>query len=175
MVNTRNRMGGYTGRSFFQVVLHNGAIDMLDIGNSSDDVDIVGASCAKMIKDNFLQPAPAPQASASISPAAAMAMLQQMVTANEARGMESAKAGMANGGYGFSAVATPYGVSIMAVAPGSRAATAGLKAGQDVLEINGKSTVGLTNDQFIALIHSKPAQGFDLKISNAPSVHLPPL
>ena len=109
------------------------------------------------------------------SPAAALAAIEQLRQYNEARGMEAAKQGMARGGYGFSSVATPYGVYIMAVAPGSRAALAGLKSGEDVLEVNGKSTIGMTNDQFIAFIRTNPPQGFDLNISNAPPVHLPPL
>lgn len=109
------------------------------------------------------------------SPAAAMAAIEQLRQYNEARGMEAAKQGMARGGYGFSSVATPYGLYIMAVAPGSRAAAMGLKSGQDVLEVNGRSTIGMTNDQFLALIRTNAPSGFDLKISNAATVHLPPL
>lgn len=109
------------------------------------------------------------------SPAAALAAIQQLKEYNEARGMDAAKQGMARGGYGFSSAATPYGLYIMAVAPGSRAAIAGLKSGDDVLEVNGKSTIGMTNDQFIAFIRTNPPGGFELKISNGAPVHLPPL
>lgn len=109
------------------------------------------------------------------SPAAALVPIEQLRQYNEARGMDAAKQGMVRGGYGFSSVATPYGVYIMAVAPGSRAALAGLKSGDDVLAVNGKSTIGMTNDQFIAFIKENLPQGFNLQISNEQPVHLPPL
>ena len=93
----------------------------------------------------------------------------------EAQWMETAKCGMRNGGYGFSWAETPYGIYIMAVAPGSRAEAAGLRRGQQVVEINGRSSLGISRDEFRALIHSKPPMGFDLKIHGASDVRLPPL
>jgi hypothetical protein len=93
----------------------------------------------------------------------------------EAKWMEWAKCGMTSGGYGFSWVETPYGIYILAVAPNSRAEAAGLKRGQQVLEVNGKSTFGMSRSEFRALIHSRPAAGFDLKFHGASGVHLPPL
>lgn len=92
----------------------------------------------------------------------------------EAQAMYTAKCGMANGGYGFSWAQTTHGVYIMAVAPGSRAEATGMRAGQGVLEINGQSTA-MTRNQFNALIHGKPASGFDLKLCPAFAIHLPPL
>lgn len=92
----------------------------------------------------------------------------------EAKWMESAKCGMA-AGYGFSWAETPYGIYILAVAPGSRAEAAGLQRGQQVIEVNGKSTVGMSTNQFNALIHSRSTAGFDLKIHGASGVHLPRL
>jgi len=93
----------------------------------------------------------------------------------EAQWMEAAKRGMETGGYGFSWTDTPYGVSIIAVAPGSRAEVAGLKPGDQVVEVNGKSTMGMSRNEFWALIHSKPTAGFDFKIHGASDVRLPPL
>lgn len=93
----------------------------------------------------------------------------------EARWMYSAKCGMTNGGYGFSWVETPYGIYILAVAPGSRAETAGLRKGQQVVEVNGKPTFGMSRAEFRTLIHSRPAAGFDLKFHDASDVRLPPL
>lgn len=93
----------------------------------------------------------------------------------EAKWMYWAKCGMANGGYGFSWVETPYGIYILAVAPGSRAEAAGLRRGQQVIEINGKSTLGMSKNEFRTLIHSRPAAGFDLKFHDASDVRLPRL
>ena len=93
----------------------------------------------------------------------------------EATWMECAKRGKSNGGYGFSWVETRYGIYILAVAPGSRAEAAGLRKGQQVVEVNGKSTFGMSRSEFRALIHSRPAAGFDLKFHDASGVRLPPL
>jgi len=92
-----------------------------------------------------------------------------------AKWMYWAKCGMTNGGYGFSWVETPYGIYILAVAPGSRAEAAGLRKGKQVVEINGKSTFGMSRNEFRALIHSRPAAAFDLKFHDASDVRLPPL
>lgn len=93
----------------------------------------------------------------------------------EAKWMEWAKCGMTNGRYGFSWVETPYGIYILAVARGSRAEAAGLRRGQQLVEVNSKSTLGMSRNEFRALIHSRPAAGFDLKIHGASGVRLPPL
>ena len=90
--------------------------------------------------------------------------------------METAKCGMTNGGgYGFSWIESPYGIYILAVAPGSRAGAAGLRKGQQVVEVDGKSTFGMSRNEFRALIHSRPAAGFHLKFHDASGVRLPPL
>jgi C-terminal processing protease CtpA/Prc len=88
--------------------------------------------------------------------------------------MECAKLGMKNGGYGFSWDETPYGIYILAVAAGSRAEAAGLRKGQQVVEINGRSTFGMSRNGFRTLIHSRLAAGFDLKFHDASDVRLPP-
>lgn len=93
----------------------------------------------------------------------------------EAKWMYWAKCGMANGGYGFSWVETPYGIYILAVAPGSRAEAAGLRRGQQVIKINGQSTLGMSRNEFRTLIHSRPGAGFDLKFHDASDVRLPSL
>ncbi len=49
-VNARNRMGGYTGKTFFvSVIGTNGSMKYIDIG-SSDDVDIISSQCQNSIK-----------------------------------------------------------------------------------------------------------------------------
>lgn len=101
--------------------------------------------------------------------------LERLKAANEARGMEAATQSRARGGYGFSSVATPYGLYIMAVAPGSRAALAGLRSGDDVLAINEQSTIGMSTDQAMALIKSDPADGLEFKILDGRSVRLSPM
>jgi predicted metalloprotease with PDZ domain len=93
----------------------------------------------------------------------------------EATWMYWAKCGMTNGGYGFSWVETRYGIYILAVAPGSRAEAAGLRRGQQVIEVNGKSTFGMSRKEFRTLIHSRPAAGFVLKFHDTSDVRLPPL
>jgi C-terminal processing protease CtpA/Prc len=110
-----------------------------------------------------------------VSLAAMPVFPQQEITLLEEQGMYNAKCGMANGGYGFSWSMTPHGVYIMAVAPGSRAEAAGLKAGEGLLEINGQSTAAMTRSQFSALIHSKPPNGFELTLYPAFRAHLPSL
>jgi hypothetical protein len=59
LVNSRDRAGAYTGRTYFEVVLHNGSIEMLDLGTTDMfGSDIVGASCQRLIEEHFLHPAP---------------------------------------------------------------------------------------------------------------------
>jgi hypothetical protein len=111
--------------------------------------------------------APSPQAFRTVIPVSTPQL--------EAMWMECAKSGMTNGGYGFSWVKTPYGIYILAVAPGSRAEAAGLRNGQQVVEVNGKSTLVIARNEFRALIHSRPTEGFQLKIHGASDVRLPPL
>jgi hypothetical protein len=93
----------------------------------------------------------------------------------QAKWMQWARCGMTNGGYGFSWMDSPYGIFILAVAPGSRAEAAGLKTGQQVVEIGGQSTKRMSREQFSALIHSRPAAGFNLKLDDASEIRLPPL
>ena len=100
---------------------------------------------------------------------------QQTIRRLDAEWMETAKCGMRNGGYGFSWTETPNGLYIRAVAPGSHAQTAGLRGGQNVLKINGRSTIGMSRDQADALIHSRPVSGFELSIKGSSGVRLPPL
>ena len=47
-VNAKNRMGGYTGRTAFVVVVNNGVVTYADIGRNAD-VDIVAIGCAKTV------------------------------------------------------------------------------------------------------------------------------
>jgi len=56
-VNSKNRMGGYVGRTAFAAVINDGAVTYLDIGTGRD-FDPVSASCAKTAQSGFFQPAP---------------------------------------------------------------------------------------------------------------------
>jgi hypothetical protein len=44
-----------------------------------------------------------------------------------------------------------------------------------VVEVNDKATFGMSRSELRALIHSKPAAGFDLIFHGASGVRLPPL
>jgi hypothetical protein len=57
LVNSRDRTGTFTGRTYFEVVIHNGAIEMVDLGTTEFfGTDIVGTSCERLIQENFLRP-----------------------------------------------------------------------------------------------------------------------
>ena len=147
LVNSRNRMGGYSGQAYFAVVIHNGAIDMLDIGESQD-IDIVGMSCQKMVSSGFLHPAPviAPTASTPVSPVSN----DQLMAAVQANAQTAA----AKGGIGITFMPSPVGAILMAVSPGSRADKAGLKAGETIEAINGIPIKGMDQGSIGAILHS---------------------
>ena len=67
-INARNRMGGYTGRTSFVVVLNSsGNVNFVDIGES-EDFDLVSSACSNSVK--LLPPPPAQLLAASSLPAA---------------------------------------------------------------------------------------------------------
>lgn len=149
LVNSRNRMGGYSGQSYFEVVIHNGLIDMLDIGEAQD-FDMVNMSCQKLIKDGFLRSATVSQPPVSAMPTMpAMSQEQILATAQN-----NAKAAAASGGIGVTFMSSPVGATIVAVAPGSRADKAGLKAGETLEAINGIPIKGMSQASIIAILHS---------------------
>lgn len=68
LLNARNRSGRYNGLSYFQVVVRDGSIDMLNIG-TGDNYDTTGPSCQQLIKDNFLRaPSTVPASAARPGP-----------------------------------------------------------------------------------------------------------
>lgn len=75
-VNSRNRMGGYVGRTAFVVVFDDMAtMKLLDIGDSSKDFDLVGMGCQKTA-NSFPSPQPGMFAAETIAePGAERGML----------------------------------------------------------------------------------------------------
>jgi len=143
LVNAKNRMGGYTGQSYFEVLIHNGVIEFLDIGEAGQDIDLVALSCEKMLKDGLLPPAPPlPIASSGVQSMPAMA----------AAGAANAAA---QGGLGITFMPSPMGAILIAVAPGSRAERAGLKPGETIEAVNGASIKGLDQNTIVALIRAQ--------------------
>ena len=145
LVNSKNRMGGYSGQSYFELVVRNGAIEALDIGESRD-IDLVNLSCQKLVKSGFLRPATAPAA----PPAAAAPSTAQMLAAAQT----GAQTAAATGGVGITFVPSPVGAILMAIAPGSRAEKAGLKPGETIEAINGIPVKGMEAAAIAAILHS---------------------
>lgn len=55
LVNSKDRTGAQTGWTYFEAVIHNGSIEMLDLGTTDFfGADVVGASCKRLIEENFL-------------------------------------------------------------------------------------------------------------------------
>jgi len=149
LVNAKNRMGGYTGQSYFEVLIHNGAIEFLDIGEAGQEIDLVAMSCEKMLKDGLLPSAPPlPTAPSGV----------QVVPAMAAAGASQAAA---HGGLGITFMPSPMGAILVAVAPGSRAERAGLRPGETIEAVNGASIKGLDQNTIVALIRAQTA---DLKL-----------
>lgn len=146
MLNSKNRLGGYTGRVYFEVVVHENTIVMLDIGEGTE-IDLVGLSCEQSIKSGFLRSvAQVPPTGAATAPPTP----DQLIAAAES----SAKAAAAQGGVGISLMSSPVGAVLMAVAPGSRAEKAGLKAGETIEAINGIPIKGMDTNSIGAILHS---------------------
>jgi hypothetical protein len=147
LVNFRDRTGAYTGRTYFQVVLHNGSVEMLDLGTADAfGSDIAGASCEMLIKSNFLHAAPTAPA-----PAASAALIASPPA------FTPAPAPAGEGDYGLKLMGSPMGAIIVDVAAGSRGASAGLRAGETIEAINGASVKGLDANTAGALMRAQSA------------------
>lgn len=146
-VNARNRMGGFTGRSWFWLMIKNNAILELEIGTSGE-IDEASVRCANAVKNGLLGPAPA-----RIASAGATQPLTPQATIDAAQ--TSADSSAAQGGIGISFFASPLGAIIMAVGHGSDGEKAGLKAGETVESVNGVSIKNFPNEAMVQAFHAE--------------------
>src|SRR3569623_1930752 len=138
-VNAKNRMGGYTGRVWFLVMINSGVVTELDIG-TVDGLDPASVTCPDLVKRGMLPTAPAPVASAMTANPVTAPVTKEAFQATANKGAADAAA---RGGIGITYQATPYGAFIVAVAPGSPAERAELKPGEVIESINGIAIKGL--------------------------------
>ena len=143
-VNAKNRMGGYTGRVWFIVVINNGVVTDSAVG-TPDGIDYASATCPNLLKQGFLKPAPGPVPMAGATPAPSPEAFAAAADAG-------ARGAAARGGVGISFVPTPYGAMSAAVAPGSPAETAQLKAGEMIESINGISIKGFDSGTIMKML-----------------------
>jgi hypothetical protein len=151
-VNAKNRMGGYTGAVPFLILIHDGKVQSLDIGEA-DGVDTATVTCNDLAKRGILQPSNAPSQSAPASQSAALS-LQSIQAAASANANTAAK----QGGIGISFLAAPAGLVVMAVAPESPAAVAGVKVGEVIQSVNGVDLKGMPEPAAVAVLHGLPKE-----------------
>lgn len=142
-VNARNRMGGYSGRSWFLILIRDGVVSSLDIG-TVDGIDTATATCPNLVAKGLLNPAPE-----VALPKTPGTMTQAEIQSSAAT---SASAAAAKGGLGVSFLPSPFGALLMAVAPGSLAQVAGLKPGETVEAVNGVPLKDLPADAMIKVL-----------------------
>jgi hypothetical protein len=130
-VNAKNRMGGYTGKAWFFVMINNGVVTEIAIG-TPDEADVASVYCQGFLKQGSLKPAPGPVPGSAPLTADAYA----------AAANAGARAAAARGGVGITYTVTPFGAMLAGVAPGSLAETAGLKPGEVIESVNGISIKG---------------------------------
>lgn len=143
-VNAKNRMGGYTGQSWFLIIENSGVVTELDIGEG-DGLDAATVSCNNFVKHGALPAAP----TSATAPSEALQTLQGAVDA-------SAAAVVAGGGLGVAFLTAPAGIVIMAVGKGTLAERSGLKAGQVVQSVNGIDLRGMPAPAVTAVIKALP-------------------
>ena len=132
-------MGGYTGRVWFLVMINSGVVTELDIG-TVDGLDVATITCPALLKKALLPTAPAAVPALAPNKTAPVAVSKETFLEAANKG---AKDAAARGGIGITYQATPYGVFIAAVAPGSPAEKVGLKPGEVIESINGIMTKAL--------------------------------
>jgi hypothetical protein len=123
-LNSRNKMGGYSGESWVMVVVKDGVATMADVGEDQSS-DPTNMACASAVKNGGLPPAPTPFS----APQKPMRI-------------------------GIQFQASPIGVLLLAVAPGSPADRAGLKVGQLITSVNGHKLAGMDAPTMIAAVQS---------------------
>ncbi|CAM3344812.1 PDZ domain-containing protein [Asticcacaulis taihuensis] len=120
-VNSKNRMGGYSGKQWFLIMLKDGAVTDLEI-DSPGDGQWTAYECLADVKAGNLVPI---TINASSHPAPATSLITKPVM-----------------GIDFAAV--PEGAYIGKVTPKGAADQAGLKPGMVIAEVNGISLKGMT-------------------------------
>jgi len=133
-VNARNRMGGYTGDQWFLIMLRDGQLVSLDIGNA-DQVSAASATCPGLVKQGTLSPAPSAVASTAVP---------------------------APGPLGIRFQPTPYGAMIATVEPGSIAEMAGLRPGEVIESVNGIPIKAMAPADMIAAVAAPTASAFGI-------------
>lgn len=131
-VNSKNRMGGYAGQSFFYVTVKDGQAIDVQVGSSSNDFDIVTTQCQNIIKKGMLPPATKTE-------------FAQATDAPIPPGQPSL-------GVGF--VQVPDGLYVKDVVPGSAAEKVGILQGMVVTALNGVSIKGVEPSVAAAMIRS---------------------
>ena len=128
-VNSRNRMGGYSGRAVFYMMQKDGAVIDFTMDESKETVKVAEAQCAGLSKNPGFLPAPSQPAVALAPPPGRRAI-----------------------GIQFSP--TQIGALVMTVAPDSPAASVGIKIGQIIVAVNGTKTAGMGPAEMILLIQN---------------------
>jgi putative serine protease PepD len=148
-------MGGYVGRSWILLMVRDGQILSIDVG-TPDGIDPAGASCPTLVKNGQLHPVSAPILAGWVGPVGGIVDAGGTAPAGliEAVAGQSAASAAAKGGIGISFVPSPFGAAIMAVAPGSPADKAGLKAGESIESVNGIAIKGFTLPEMTKLLRS---------------------
>jgi hypothetical protein len=119
LVNSRNRMGGYSGDAFVLVMLKDRQPVTVEIGENGQ-IDAASVLCGKDVKEGRLPPAPAVVAT------------QPLMAPSGPR-------------FGFDFSSVPDGMYVRAVAAGSAAAAAHLVPGMVITHLNGVPLAGLDN------------------------------
>ena len=145
-VNSRNRMGGYSGRSVFYIMENDGAVTDFTMDESSEITKLAEAQCTGLSKNpGFL-----------FAPTAAPLDGRRPI--------------------GIQFQPTQIGILVMSVTPGSPGEKAGIKVGQIIEAVNGKKTSGLSPTEMISLVQnaSSPTM-FSMMNGVAVTVDRPPL
>jgi hypothetical protein len=146
LVNARNRMGGYTGNAPFLIVIRDRQVISLEIGQV-DEIDTASATCPDLIKKGLIHPSGAPAEPMPVATAAPSAVQA---------GVAGAVAAAEQGGLGISFITSDAGLVLVAVAPGSAAASAGLKPGQVIQSVNGIDLRGMAQPAALAVLKGLP-------------------
>lgn len=137
VVNARNRMGGYAGKSSFVVVLDYDRVLFADIDKTAGGM--TGAQCDTALRTGLLPPLPAGTGTTEVpaTSSVTVAPLADAVTGLKLRAM-------------------PDGAYISAVTAGSLAANAGLKPGMVITSVNAIPLAGM-NDAMLKIVSAAGA------------------
>lgn len=125
LVNAKNRMGGYTGTTFFLIMIRNGALVSLDIGGI-DQIDTATVSCSDFVKKGMFP---------------LVANIAVATPPNEPT-------------LGFLIKAVPDGAYISSVNTGSPADAAGLVPGMVISAVNGIQLKGFDDSAIVRVVQA---------------------